>query len=71
MGSQNTERADTEESPSAKPDIQITRNGIAPASVDPFHDFYMRYGSMKNALELHKRLNQSNNDTGKVACFTK
>jgi hypothetical protein len=39
MGSQNTERAGTEETLSAKPATKITRNQIVPASVDPFYDF--------------------------------
>jgi hypothetical protein len=66
MGSQNTERAGTEETLSAKPATKITRNQIVPASVDPFYDFYMKYGSMKNALELHKRLNQTHHESNQI-----
>jgi|GEM_PF-2215409 len=63
MGSQNIEPASTRETLSVKSAKQITRNRNVLSPVDPFYDLYLRYGSMKNALELYKMLNQQNQDS--------
>ena len=63
MGSQNSERVGAEETLAAESATQIKWNRIVLSPVDPFYDFYMRYGSMKNALELYKILNQQNRDS--------
>ncbi len=63
MGSQNNETAGTGEALSTESATQIKWNRIVLSPVDPFYDFYRRYGSMKNALELYKRLNQQNHDS--------
>ncbi|SDF02659.1 hypothetical protein SAMN05421720_12412 [Rhodospira trueperi] len=63
MGSQNNKTASTGEALSAESAAQIKWNRIVLSPVDPFYDFYMRYGSMKNALELHKKLNQQKRDS--------
>jgi len=62
MESQNIETASTRETLSAESATQIKRNRIVLSPVDPFYDLYLRYGSMKNALELYKRLSQQNNE---------
>jgi hypothetical protein len=55
MGSQKIEPANTEATRRAESGTQITRNRVVLSPVDPFYDLYLRYGSMKNALEQHKR----------------
>ncbi|MBB4315892.1 hypothetical protein HNR56_003777 [Roseospira marina] len=66
MGSQNIEPSRTEETCSADSTTQITGARIVLSPVDPFYDLYLRYGSMKNALQHYKTQGQYSRISGKI-----
>lgn len=51
MGSQDIEPARAGATLLAESATHITRNRIVLSPVDPFHDVYLRCGSMNNTLE--------------------